>query len=721
MNDNAQTYRMPLSLLLASTAAVASHAAEPASEPPKMDKSPVARIEVTPSSPVVATCEAVHFKAVALDAAGAPVPEAVIRVQFGRAPFLGTSCDGIVRMPGAMPPASGGPTGPRQKSSQLAINGEASITAPANPIRTSVTFTALVEGAPPVVFKQPLEVVAGPAARLDVVPVPKTLVAGSSLRPEIATWAASNDPRLGDKVLWSSSAPDIVRTGPEGELAALRPGRATLTATSGSFSRDFPVTVIGGDLKEVAIVGPAATIRTGDYIKLAIAANDRRGKSIDDITPRWSFAPGEGILDADGGFVPYKPGQYRITADLGAQKASLLIDVVPRDVRRPGRVVGAVPVSGAWTAEVAVHPKAPIAYFSLLDQGKGFSVDVSDPANPRVVDSFTVNARTSNDLTISEDGKVLVISREGAEDRRNGISIFTLDDPLHPKKAADLTEGVASGVHSATIHTSEKYGRLAYLTNIGKMVVVDLNDPAKPKIIGRYVHPGLPHDYYVEDGIVFASWIGEGLLILDVGNGIKGGTPSNPKLITHYKYDLAGALDTASRELGAPVIGGTHAAFRRDKYLVLGDEIFNDAFTGRDAQAAARAAGKPSALSMPERFWSSIQILDITDIEKPRAVAWYAPEFGGVHNFWIEGNLLYAATFNAGVRVFDISGDLRGDLREQGREIMHVNTVDWQGRRPNAALSFSAIPKDGLIYSTDINNGFFISKIGEAYDPGVTP
>ena len=58
------------------------------------------------------------------------------------------------------------------------------------------------------------------------------------------------------------------------------------------------------------------------------------------------------------------------------------------------------------------------------------------------------------------------------------------------------------------------YGRFAYLTNAGKMVVLDINDPANPKVAGTFAAPGLPHDYYVEDGLVYAPWIFDGLYII---------------------------------------------------------------------------------------------------------------------------------------------------------------------------------------------------------------
>ena len=80
----------------------------------------------------------------------------------------------------------------------------------------------------------------------------------------------------------------------------------------------------------------------------------------------------------------------------------------------------------------------------------------------------------------------MVFTREGASDRKNGIVIATLDDPLHPKVVAEFTEGVTAGVHSAFIYTQPKYGTHVYLTNdgTGALHIVDINDPAHPKQAG---------------------------------------------------------------------------------------------------------------------------------------------------------------------------------------------------------------------------------------------
>ena len=66
--------------------------------------------------------------------------------------------------------------------------------------------------------------------------------------------------------------------------------------------------------------------------------------------------------------------------------------------------------------------------------------------------------------------------------------------------------------------------------------------------------------------------------------------------------------------------------------------------------------------------------LDVTDIEHPKPVAWYEPEYGGVHNVWVAGDTLYMGAYNAGFHAFDISGELRGDLKAQGREIGELMT-----------------------------------------------
>jgi hypothetical protein len=104
-------------------------------------------------------------------------------------------------------------------------------------------------------------------------------------------------------------------------------------------------------------------------------------------------------------------------------------------------------------------------------------------------------------------------------------------------------------------------------------------------------------------------------------------------------------------------------------------------------------------------------VIDVSDLEHPRSVAWYEPEYGGVHNVWVAGDTLFMGAYEAGFRAFDISGDMRGDLRAQGREIGHVNTADMDGKVQNASRVWGVIYRDGLAYVNDNQNGLWVVRI----------
>jgi hypothetical protein len=111
------------------------------------------------------------------------------------------------------------------------------------------------------------------------------------------------------------------------------------------------------------------------------------------------------------------------------------------------------------------------------------------------------------------------------------------------------------------------------------------------------------------------------------------------------------------------------------------------------------------------RAYGRLQVVDVTNLEQPKSVAWYEPDFGGVHNVWVAGDTLYLGAYNGGFHAFDVSGDLRGDLKAQGREIAHLNTADMNGRVQNTAMTWGVVVKDGLAYVNDMYNGLWIVRI----------
>ena len=305
-----------------------------------------------------------------------------------------------------------------------------------------------------------------------------------------------------------------------------------------------------------------------------------------------------------------------------------------------------------------------------------------------------------------------MFTREGASDRRNGIVICSLEDPAHPKPISEFTDGVTAGVHSSFIYQQEKFGTHIYITNdgTGALHVIDINDPYKPKEVAQWKTPRSDagrslHDIDLRDGLLYASYWNDGLVVLDIGNGVKGGSPSNPQLVSQFKYDLNALYSQVEAAGGAGFIRGTHTAWRHKNYVFIADEVFPaTGVQGAKDASAGRAYGR-------------LQVVDVSDIANPKSVAHYEPEFGGVHNVWVAGDTLYMGAYNAGFRTFDISGELRGDLRAQQREMVHVNTADMTGNVSNTAMTWGVVVRDGLAYVNDMNNGLWIVRMGPLPKP----
>lgn len=660
-------------LLLAALAQQGQAASPQQGLPP----SPIARIEVQPRNPAVVAQDTLRLTARALDSRGNVVPNAQVRFAGAGARFEGVvSGDGLV---------TSGATG-----------------------RLPVTVIASVPGTAPKTERIEVAMVPGPAARIDITGAPARLATGQRMHLRAAVYSRHGDIR-DDRVVWSSSAPGVVRVTPEGIMTAVGAGRAVVTAATGGVTGQVPVVVESVPIASVAITPGSREGLTGDVIRFSVEVKDAQGNRIEGLVPSWTMSPGNGVITDEGAFVGYLAGSYSVVANLGDRSATATVTLRARDVRRPAEVVSRLPRTAFSTEEVWVHPNGRNLYLGTGGGGdRMYAIDISDPSKPFVTDSLLANTRRVNDVMTTPDGKYLVHTRESASDRKNGIVIASLEDPAHPKVIAEFTDGVTAGVHSAFIYRQEKYGTHVYATNngTGAMHIIDITDPYNPKEAGRFRFPGPMagnslHDIDVQNGLAYLSNWNNGLVIIDVGAGIKGGSPTNPQLVSQFKYDLNEMYREVEAAGGPGFIRGTHTAWRHKDYVFIADEVFPaGGVEGAKDAAASRAYGR-------------LQVVDVSDIEKPKAVAWYEPEFGGVHNVWVAGDTLYMGAYNAGFRAFDISGELLGDLRAQQREMVHVNTADMDGRQggANTAMTWGVVVKDGLAYVNDMNNGLWVIRM----------
>jgi hypothetical protein len=628
--------------------------------------------------------DTLRLYAQALDSAGKPVENARIRFQSAGGRFEG-----------------------RVDSTGLVMSGSTG-TIP-------VSVIASVTGTRPAVQRVEVKMLPGAAARLVIAPRVTRLVAGQHFRLTATPYTAAGDQRAGDQLTWRSSAPAVARVDRNGMVSGVAAGRATITVSTGSARETLPVQVVANTITSLELTPSTVNARQGDVVHFTLVAKNARGAVISGLTPTWSFTPGEGSIDPDGSFVGYNDGPYTVTATLGTRTAEAVVNLAARDVRRPLTVVGRLPRSLFTTEEVWIHPDGKHAYLGTGSGGdRMYAIDISDPSKPVVTDSIVANTRRVNDIMTTPDGKFMVFTREGASDRKNGIVIASLEDPAHPKPIAEFTDGVNGGVHSAFIFRQEKYGTFIFLTNdgTGAMHVIDINDPFHPKEVAQWrtarADAGRTlHDIDVQDGLAYLSYWNDGLVILDVGNGVKGGSPSNPQLVSQFKYDLNRLYRDVEDDGGPGFIRGTHTAWRHNNYVFIADEVF--------PASGVKGAKDASA----GRAYGNLQVVDVSDLEHPRSVAWYKPEFGGVHNVWVAGDTLYMGVYNGGFHAFDVSGELRGDLRAQHREIGALNTADMDGFVKNSAMTWGVVVHDGLAYVNDMYNGLWIVRIEPKKQPAI--
>ncbi len=285
-----------------------------------------------------------------------------------------------------------------------------------------------------------------------------------------------------------------------------------------------------------------------------------------------------------------------------------------------------------------------------------------------------------NDVKVRADGVLAVLSHEGSADRQNGVTLLDLSDPLHPAPIARFTASLERGVHNVWIDGDVVYVAVDGSDPASGLRVLDVSDPANPAVVASFY--GGPagggfgqflHDVYVRDGLAFLSHWDAGLIILDVGDGVAGGSPQAPIEV--------GRVGTAG--------GDTHNAWYWPArgYAFVGEEDF----------------------STP----GIMHVVDATDLARPREVATFASPGTTPHNFWLDeaAEILYMAWYEQGIIALDVSGELLGELNRQGREIARLRYDGAGSCTASGTCTWAPQVHQGLVWVSDMNGGLLSLRL----------
>jgi hypothetical protein len=533
-------------------------------------------------------------------------------------------------------------------------------------------------------------------------------------------WMSSNDAIA----MPIARPPTIERTRTRGVLALGAPGAVTVTATAGAASAEMAVDVVPNPVAKMELTPDRSTARTGDVTHLSVVMTDAAGATLEDVPVGYSVSamtdamgmggPSSGLITQDGRFVADLPGVYTVVARTGQVSASTVIRVAERGVRRPIELVGHGRVKDRATSDLWVWEAPNGRDYAMTGThsaaGHAYIWDVTDPENLDIVDVVRVDARTVNDVKISEDGATAVISREGASNRRNGLVILDVSDPsTGVRKLAEYDDQLTGGVHNTFIHAGHVYA----LSGGRRFDIINIEDPSVPHRVGSFAldNPARSvHDVVVVDGIAYSANWTDGVAVVDVGGAGRGGSPRDPKLIGQFPFP------TGWNHAVQPYRSVSTGKF----YIFAGDEA---ARSGPNySPQAAVGTGTPSYENEPHRWRGWVHILEWDERfeSPPRLVGRYEVPEAGSHNIWVEDDVMYVGFYNGGLRVVDVSGELLGNLYRQGREIARFLPLDPEGFVPNAPQVFGAQPHKGTIFFSDMNSGLWAVRLGELPDDAVT-
>ena len=498
-------------------------------------------------------------------------------------------------------------------------------------------------------------------------------------------------------VHWTSSDRSVIRVNNAGVVTGVAPGSARVTATSGSDSADVELAVVPDRARILTVSPPEALALSGEVLHFTASVRSVDGTELDDGRMHWSSTLIDGEqsarVDPDGAFVAPASGTWLVTAARGALSSSAVVQVTSR---RPNTVllpiaVAPLPGTGGAAAGIRVFEGMDGRDWAWVWTDRPARIhiwDVTDPGDPEFERSVDPGADRVHDLEIGGGNSwaVAALSHPTGDDA--GLLVLDLATPADPATIARVADGISGGVSAVAVDRGVVW---AGAIEDGSLIGFDFSDPGAPRRAGSWreesANVGGSHiaDIDVRDGIALLARWHDGLAVLDVGAGIRDGSVARPVLVSEYTYRV---------RLDGQEWGNTLKVRRWRDRVLLADGI----------------EGCDSCIDGPR---GGVHIIDVTDIERPRESAWYRVPEAGARDLEIDPRTerLTAAYGTGGLRLVDLSGEMRGDLYVQGREVVAVPTGAWLHGTPSRSLARGARGLKQAVFVVDMYAGLRVFAV----------
>lgn len=388
---------------------------------------------------------------------------------------------------------------------------------------------------------------------------------------------------------------------------------------------------------------PSQVVRADEAVTMALRAVNRRPTTGAALSDYLALAADLGLTDGLG-LVP--------DAGMARGKAAMLLDRMFYDVpdRSSGRTLAesrhALAVEGklGWADSVAVQGR----YAYVAAGAYGFAViDLADPSRPVQVGSYPINSFST---AVAVNGRYAYVASNSGDEQ--GLHVFDISHSDRPNRIAFYWANWISAPQDLAID-----GDRAYIPDERGLEILSLADPTKLRRLGyielwdsqKYSTTGVAAsgDY----AYVVAN--SGGLYVIDVAD------PANPKMRAHYEAGSYGPTRASLQGnlvylLGTGRVEAVNVTDPVHPRLSAGLSLPNDAFGGVEATAAGiYLAGGTKGLTLVKNEGASISSAGSFDT------------LGSALDVAVDGDLIAVADAQNGLVVLT-KGTATGSLGGQG-------------------------------------------------------